>query len=603
VGPHHESTHRTRSSATRIGDDEPTVEQVPAEGSDLAERLATRARNRSNAPVEIQDESPAPEQPLADLDEDYRDAVLHLAWDVHKETKERTLLFAFVELLPAEIPPPLDDYDPKGGERLGPQSKHRIYVRHAVTSARRALEWYLDCRRGTAVVPENDGAVPAAGEAKKTAKLADLGEEPAWPGLLSASDDTDMLPFVPGWIQCPRTHHLLPLVDVDLGALWSKEEEEKARAWLEDRLHFDLEEYPEYWGSVHLVAPNPVYREQRAHPEPGKDPSESLLLRFRPRAGKRVEGLRVLVHDRNAWGVTAYRWLTVRQPWLRIQNAGRAAGAPENVLDPRRGFLKVSNYKRGFLAGISLAVNVARRYRVSAAESSYDVTRAGRARHTTVGSVTEKTASAHDRMREAHFARMKKKQGAEQRWFRDQKDEARDVLRTLIHGAQATLLLVDPYFGAEELGEFMLAVGQEEVPIRVLTSAEVLHESAPGAPDQERGEQLSAVLRQVQAHERMNPFEVRVMTGSRPAVHDRFLCIDQRIWLLGSSLNEFGSRGTMMLALPDPDAVRDDLARAWDEAEALGPWVERRQKRRKNRSDRRPSRILLRGRKLGRSQA
>lgn len=530
--------------------------------------------------MEIQDEAPLPLLPLADLDEDYGHAVLHLAWDRHTETNERTLLFAFVELLPKEIPPPIDDYDPRDGERLGGQSKHCVYVRHAVTSARRALEWYLDCRAGTAVLPENDGAIPAAGDAKKTLKLCDLGEEPPWPGLISASDDTDLLPFVPGWIKCPRTHHLLPLADFDHRGLWSKEEQEMALSVLTDRLHFDLGDYPEYWGSAHLVAPNPVYREHDANLEAGKDPRESVLLRFQPRAGKVVDGLRVLSQSKDGWGVTGYRWITVRRPWLRIHEGGLTADTPEDIFDPRRGFLKVSNYKRAFVRSISIGVHVGGQYQVSAGNSSFHVARAGRRSDVRVdlGRAVENVASAHGRLRDAHFSR-KKRNAAErhqQRWFRGQRDDARDYLRGMIHEAHSSVLFVDPYFGAEEVGEFMLAVGLEDVPIRILTSAEVLRELVSAPSHFERGEQLLDVVRQLERHKRMNPVEIRVMMGSRPAIHDRFLVIDERVWLLGSSLNEFGVRGTMMVGLPDPAPVREAILSVWNDAEALDTWVERR---------------------------
>jgi hypothetical protein len=35
----------------------------------------------------------------------------------------------------------------------------------------------------------------------------------------------------------------------------------------------------------------------------------------------------------------------------------------------------------------------------------------------------------------------------------------------------------------------------------------------------------------------MNPVEVRVMKGASPAIHDRFLLVGDRLWMLGSSLN------------------------------------------------------------------
>lgn len=56
----------------------------------------------------IQSESMLPLDPLESLDEDYKNAVLHLAWNFDRSSKTRTLLFAWVELLPTEIPPPID---------------------------------------------------------------------------------------------------------------------------------------------------------------------------------------------------------------------------------------------------------------------------------------------------------------------------------------------------------------------------------------------------------------------------------------------------------------------------------------------------------------
>ncbi len=373
---------------------------------------------------------------------------------------------------------------------------------------------------------------------------------------------------------------MLPLADFDRGALWSKEEQEKALSVLTDRLHFDLIDYPEFWGSVHLVAPNPVYREQDAYLEAGKGPRESVLLRFQPRAGKQVEGLRVLSQSKDEWGVTGYRWITLRRPWLRIHQGGHTADTPEDVFDPRRGFLEVSNHKRGFITSISIGVNVARRTRVQTRDSSYEVSRARRvddAITATVGEPIEKLVSARDRIRDAELSRSRRaKTGTMQRWFRDQKEDARDYLRSLIHGTRSGVLFVDPYFGADEVGEFMLAVGQEDAPIKILTSAEVLREKVTKDGPAERGEQLLGMLRQVEGIERMNPIEIRVMTGSRPDIHDRFLVIDDHIWLLGSSLNEFGSRGTVMVGLPDPEPVREAIMSVWNDAEALNTWVERR---------------------------
>ena len=60
------------------------------------------------------------------------------------------------------------------------------------------------------------------------------------------------------------------------------------------------------------------------------------------------------------------------------------------------------------------------------------------------------------------------------------------------------------------------------------------------------------------------PIVIKMMPGNRPDVHDRFLLVDDRVFLLGSSLGEFGSRGTTLLRLPYPELVRPKLEAAWN---------------------------------------
>jgi hypothetical protein len=66
------------------------------------------------------------------------------------------------------------------------------------------------------------------------------------------------------------------------------------------------------------------------------------------------------------------------------------------------------------------------------------------------------------------------------------------------------------------------------------------------------------------------------MEGKHPAVHDRFLYVGERLWMLGSSLNHFGGRGTLMVSVPDPDPVLEDLERVWDDSQELNDWAARR---------------------------
>ena len=527
--------------------------------------------------MELQETAPLPLDPLEHSEEDYGSAVIHVAWDRVSGSNERTLLFAFVELLPAEIPPPVDDYDPRSPDtshRLGGRSDHYVHIRHAVTTPREGLTWYLSCRAGNAALPPDE---PSA--ERKVLRLAALGEDPRWPTLVSASDTSTIHPFVPQWIHCPRTHHLVPASAFDLESLWSPQERAEAESWLLDHLHFDIAHYIEYWGSVHLVAPNPVYRSMDSRLQPRGAGAESVLIRFTPRMGHSARGLMVAFREEDPWGITASRAIHVDRDVIRVNFAREVTSVASDVSDASRGVLEHAKQAHAFLKSIRMSFGFAHRLVVQTPSEKYEVMRTGKPEQTIIGGKDHQPPPARARLLTAHYARKQSQVAVThgQKWFREQREEAKDLLRSVLTEASNELLVVDSYFAAEEMANFALAVGRSDVPIRILTSAEVLRTEAATAPPRERGQQLLDTLRQIASDPGMNPIEIRVMTGARPSIHDRFLVIDTRIWLLGSSLNEFGARGTMMVMLPDPDPVRDDLLKAWNDAVPLETWVENRE--------------------------
>jgi len=305
--------------------------------------------------MRIQRASVSPSQPLATLDQDYQLAVLHLAWDRHGERV--TLLFAMVELLPVEVPPPLDDGEQTAA--LG-DSGHTLHLRRVVLPAMRALSWYLDCRRGRAVLPAIDGSVPQPDDADATLlMLADLGEVPTWPALVCVSGATDTIPFCPAWHGNPRVHHLVPLVDVQPALLWSDaHDRERASEWLTHRLHFRLDDYPQYRGSIHLVAPNPVYRAlaQRLHSVPGG--GEREVLRFELRVGHTVEGLALSITEEQEWGLLSAQQVQVDSRMLVFDFARQIDATRITVHEKGRGVLQAQPQAYQFLRSIHIRANV-----------------------------------------------------------------------------------------------------------------------------------------------------------------------------------------------------------------------------------------------------
>jgi hypothetical protein len=81
-----------------------------------------------------------------------------------------------------------------------------------------------------------------------------------------------------------------------------------------------------------------------------------------------------------------------------------------------------------------------------------------------------------------------------------------------------------------------------------------------------QGDLLARYLEAAKRQDRRTNIEVRVSSGEPPPIHDRFLIQDENVWLLGSSLNSFGERGTMAVLLADPTPVKTMLAEEWERA-------------------------------------
>ncbi len=560
--------------------------------------------------------------PLASLDEDYGAAVVRLTWAVTRRNAvdltpgDRLLLCAAVELVPAEIPPPV-----VGGERCAEISKRFfLFAQDVLVSARQGLEWFSLAAAGTALRPLKDGSLPLPlADGSPRFVVSPLDEEPPSPALAAA---TKIVPFVASWHGTARVRHLIAR-DNPI-AHFTAEERAGAAAWLRGEVHVDLDEFDEYWGSVHLIAPNPVFRSVRARHVRDGEHSE-LVIAIIPRAGRRLAGLQLLVEEERAtgWGVVTSAAIT--SPVTRLPLPEVLGGVRERILDPARGTLHDSGFGI-FNPSFSFTGNLVTQFRRVQAgpEDQYEVPLVGS--HKVGGEVN----SGAPRPRAVSLytsstRRIRRANGrASQKWFRDQERDGVQALRAAIKTVKSSVLLVDPYFGGDDVRRIILAIPEPAIAVRVLTSELHLRrlrgnpedDSAPtpahppgvrrvvgrcaaaartgwrvavrgvkaalreewgsAQPEdrsQSEGAYLTRCIAEAEAAPYSNPITVHVMPGRQPAVHDRFLCDPGRLWMLGSSINAFGRRGTLMIAVPDPDPVVDDLERVWDDSVSLEKWL------------------------------
>lgn len=521
---------------------------------------------------------------VAQCEADYATAEITAVAHLSQGATGPTHMLAVVELLHRHLEPnPLIGVGPKNGgyprssdlsTRGGKILVHRWHV-----SVRDGIQWYRTCTSGSMAVPSRDPSKPTV------VQLGQLGDDPPWPHPVVEVErfwsDSEFWGERPGG---SRWHRLLPLAPVDITNGWGTSDFNKARNFLMSEVHVDLLSRSVLIGSCHLRLPNPVFRE--LHQRVGTD-WRSVIFDLEPHPCQSLEELELTFWNQRSWGATSVRRMTLqpgRNVLLVPEGVEQVAHA---VLCKKRGLLEQSE-AAGFIGSIDLTMNyVSEQRRIETPKGRYTVGVSGAAQQIQVG--TPRPIGARTRLAEDEGQQRTQKAWAETafRWFDKDSVAGRQAIRDIIQSASKSVDLLDPYFGRGDLLEFALSTTRHGLPFRVLTS----HDFCAGGEDSdlrvERGDALSRTLDSVRAQDPRLNIEIKVMPGEKSPVHDRFLIVDGTVWVLGASLNEFGSRGSMLMKLPASPSNGTSGARTfsvsasvfdahWGTSVPMPDWVKRR---------------------------
>ncbi|RTB44116.1 VPA1262 family N-terminal domain-containing protein [Pseudomonas aeruginosa] len=482
---------------------------------------------------------------------DYKHAVVQVVALLHEKTCH--LVFACAELLPAEMPrPPDEKYQSIQLKKM--KGQPRLFYLRYIVSAVEAYDWYEQCRNGKFSLLGDEAT-------KYPTSHNPLIAEPAWPSLIVGSQ----FPVTGETASTARTHHLYPATTPTILEQMFQAVPDTL-SWISERLYCDLARYPELAGSVHLLAPNPLFRHigMRLHVADGG--IESTVLEITPRTGMSSSGIEAYVIEHRPTGISAIEPTVFQgEPRLLVQHKGIVDQVEVMIRCPRRGLLEWEEptgyirhvHVRGHIAGAAKTIMVPAG-QTSLAES-YTTSRHEKGWSTTIGAAPEPVnISAHIRARASDRRRVDEAKRLGQQWFHRSRIEATNFVRALIASACQRVWIVDPYFATRELFSFALATRGPEISVLIVSGAETsLTKEDETAPSIEAGESL---LNIISHHPAAKNIKAKVLTGDKPEIHDRFLVIDDAVWFTGNSLNKIGVRAGMIISLPDPKPVIEQLS-------------------------------------------
>jgi hypothetical protein len=527
------------------------------------------------------------------LVQEYDYAVIRLATFQSTPRADPRLLFGSVALL---TPSRSNDKAMKGVEsrnlRVGGA---RVHFRRIVMKANEAIHWYRSAGIDTLTTPVPSN--PQAFEKKLDGKpllCSGFEDNPVWPELgipftdnlfsgLSGAED-------PAPFRGDRASRIHRRFGNDSGFDALLGDPDSVR-FLHRRIHFDIAEYPEYLGSLVLIAPDPIIEriENYLVPATANSP-EYACIRLVPRLGKNLNDLRITFFERSANVLSTFDVRDIPEDGLVLQKrSSEVANSGFLITHSRHKLLAyqpLSNYLRRMnfqmdVVSATTTVGVPLRDSLDSPIKNIISNRSESMQPATWGkeitSSFSRVGNANDRRRQRADA-----ERFEQRWFSDREREvAVEYIHSRIERANKRVIMADPYLGALQIAQFVPKVSRTHVRVTLLTSAAAFDDTGTPAKSAivpsmtlKDYEELKRVTKQKNSEKKLAKFklvlekirglrqgnvEALIVPGKSSKLHDRFLVVDDDVWFIGHSFSSIGDKPFLILKVPAPKEVINNL--------------------------------------------
>lgn len=532
--------------------------------------------------------------PFSKMTDGFKHAVVHVAVFVPpksstSEWSPLRLLFASVWLLASGRQAPSRPIKPYM-KRFNKEGS--IAVDRIVMTAEEALKWYRSTSEELRTpVPLHGFRENADGEPLSAGRFSDF---PSWPvlGIPMESEDIALkserssLPFRNlGIIRYSRRISDSQEWPSFLDIAGQSKQCQEAFQFLEHHMHVDFREYPEYIGGMTLAVPDCDVHSIRQFVFPKDDGSESLYFQVKSHPGRILQGLSLTSMEGQEGMLTTFDTVPIPKDGLVvIERPSSVHGAGLILTHTERGVL-LQTPMRQFLRQMNMNIEVVeRRVKVTAPETDkmkspineYVTEDKTLASSQTLGKAPN-TTNAFQRLLDAKNERLLNYSAElyDQTWFMaDQRKEALEHIREKLKHARSSIFIADPYFGANQIIQYLYAIERDEIKIQILTSGSAFKPiKEVGTEVDSEDRELTKYTHQALVHNltkfqtiRKNSIEIKVANTENSLFHDRFIAIDGRVWMIGSSLNSIGIRPTLTMRIPHGEKILSHLMHLYDNA-------------------------------------
>lgn len=308
-------------------------------------------------------------------------------------------------------------------------------------------------------------------------------------------------------------------------------------------LGYDVTEHRKYWGAFVYVCYNNIYK-TIDFTEDGKNPGVYCRVNYRPR--QRVP---LLIRFRNYakdGNVIGDYTLNNGGCFLTHISFGEAFHSQEiSVYDKNE--LLIDYYpKHCYIHSIAFTTNVKSKDVVVSDDKGHVKTVE---KYSSAGTsyIGEKSLlnSLFDKSPEFNYKRFEESLDfvffdGDNNKKEENKKKAKECVMRILNSTDKLCYICDVYFHDGTLVDFVLDMQNTNVEVRILSSKECISTA--------QKENMKRLIQDFQS-KGIGNVSCRLFTG-KAVLHDRLIISDDRIWMLGCSLNEFGNRATTLIRVP-----------------------------------------------------